>query len=419
MHNLLEVAIALPFLAILTWFAYAVITRLFAGDESSSFIRRVFLAAVLIRAIVALVSYLALPYGYLAPDEVGYVNSGHDVLATGEPGIRRALSGTGWLYFNALLAYPFGVHPVIPRFWNCVVGGAGPVIGFALARRLGAGSAARVTAILLAVFPSVVLWSSLNLKDADVFFLILLGLLFALRLQERRGASDIAGLCITFVVLLSLRQFASLNLAVSVAVAWIAASGVARRIGSVRSPWLSVGVPIIACLAIFLVVASVVPSFGETVFRLGGLEPLARLRQAFAVGAGSATNAAPGLETLPGVLVFLPQGLADFFLRPFPWERGSSLSLLTRPETVAYYLLLATGSAGMVVSLRRQASRSLPLVSFFVLSAVGYSLVLSNLGTIYRERAQLLLILFVFVGVACERLTAPARLPPAYPGVSK
>jgi hypothetical protein len=35
---------------------------------------------------------------------------------------------------------------------------------------------------------------------------------------------------------------------------------------------------------------------------------------------------------------------------------------------------------------------------------MGYALVVSNLGTIYRERNELLVVMFVFVGVAVDGL---------------
>ena len=409
MTDLLQVGGGLLFLSVLTVIAWGVVAKLFANDDAGLFVRRLFLAAVVLRAALALGSYFALPYGALAPDETGYLKAAQLLLVTGRFDLARALNGSGWIYFNAFLFHAFGFDPLLPRFWNCVVGGATAVLSFALARRLGAGSAARATATLVAIFPSLVLWSSLNLKDADVDFLILLGLLLALRLQEARQAVDVSTLGVVLLTLLTLRQFACVVLLVAIVVARLASLRPARRTVPFAESLVKVVGPVLLVCVLLLISAAVIPSVGEAIFKAAGPERLAHLRHALALGAGSATNPDPGLDTFAGIVAFLPTGLVDFLLRPFPWERGSLISLLTRPETIAYYVLLVPAIGGIAINLRSNASRALPPLSFLALSAIGYALVLSNLGTIYRERSQLYPILFAFAAVGAGRWWPVAR----------
>jgi len=400
--GILQVATAIALLVAGTAVVWAVVGLVIGADrETRRFLQRLFLAAVLVRAALALGTYLVLPYGALAPDEAGYLIVAKALLASGRENIAAAEGGRGWIYFNALLIHSFGVNPLLPRFWNCIVGALSPLLCFALARRLGAGRAARWTAILAAFFPSIVVWSTLNLKDADVYFLVLAGLLLGLQLREEGPKLlRIAGIGLILVLLFSLRQFAAEVLAVALLVAWAASSRPARWLGSRRHPWRMVGAPIAALIVILLAVGVAFPPIGAHVYTITGLGQLAHTRHELGVGAKSVTNLDPGIGTLAGALRFLPLGLVDFMLRPFPWEPGSSLSGLTRPETVAYYILLLPAGWGALQGLRRSPAVALPLITYLVIGALGYGLVISNLGTLFRERAPFLLVLLVFVGVA-------------------
>jgi hypothetical protein len=409
-----QISEGIALLTATTALAWVAVGRLYVADrETAKFLQRLFLAAVLVRAGVALGTYVLLPYGALAPDQQAYVNAAKVLLASGPLHFRAALdSSQGWLYFNALLFHGLGLNPLLPRFWNCLVGGLTPVLSFALARRLGAGQAARWTAILVAFLPSLVLWSSLNLKDADVWFLVLTGLLLAVHFRNDIWLLPrIAGIGLILVILFSLRQFAAEVLALSALVALIAASPPARWIGSLRHPWRTVGAPIAVLVVLALAAGIVFPHIGAAIYKIAGLGQLVALRHGFGEGARSVTNADPGIGTLAGALRFLPSGVVDYMLRPFPWEHGTQLAVLTRPEAIAYYLLLVPAALGVLLGLRRAPALALPLVTYLVIAAVGYGLVISNLGTLYRERAPLVVLLFVFAGLGIGVLWPSGEAP--------
>jgi hypothetical protein len=415
----IQVAVAILLLAVIAAIAVGALARFFPEDpDGARFLRWLFLASVFVRTAIAVGSFLFLPYGFLAPDEAGYVGAAPPVAVAPAPenppgpaarppawlpkGVLKAataLSGRGWPYFNNQL----GRTRLLPRLWNCVIGSLTPILCYALARRLGAGRAARLSAILAAFFPSLLLWSSLNLKDADVGLLVAAGLLLAIQPQALRirYLAGILGIGVILVVLLSLREYAAAALAASVGVALVTCSGLARWVGARPYRRIALGVLIAGLVAVVLIRY---PGMGETMYRQAGLEQLAHLRRGFAVGAGSATNPNPGIGTLAGALKFLPTGVVDFLLRPFPWERGSALATLTRPETVLYYIFLVPAALGILLAIWRTFGLALPLVTFLVIEVVGYALVISNFGTIYRERAPILLVLFVFAGVAMGEL---------------
>jgi len=381
--------------------------------HEARFLQIVFVAALLVRVGVAISTFDLLPYGYAAPDEVGYVASARALMASGHLSLGEVLNGEGWQYFNLLLFHLFGVNLLLPRLWNCVVGAVTPIVCFSLARSLGAGSAARWTALLVGGFPSLVLWSSLNLKDADVWLLILGGLLLVIRMQDSFRWWCLPTLLIIMAALEPIRRYADDALLVAACVSLIVTLRPMRQLASRPDFMRGAAVVFVVLAGILVTAAYVFPNAGEGIYRSAGLVQLATLRHNFAIGAHSAINPDPGLGTLRGTLAFLPNGLRDFFLRPFPWEAGGGLFEVTRLEAVVYYASLLFAALGIVYSLKTSAARALPPLTFLIVTGIGYALVIANVGTIYREREQLIVVMFAFVGVGVQtiRLYTQHRRP--------
>jgi hypothetical protein len=375
------------------------------------FLRLIFIAALVLRCGLAVVTYIKLPYGYFAPDEAGTVLAASNYLAN-TPTSTLAAHGQTWIFFNVLIFRIFGTQPMLPRLWNCLVGAATPLLGYAIAREFGAAArGARWTAFLIAFFPSLVLWSSLNLHDVDAYFVILLAFLVTMGLQADPRWWRIAAVGLTICAMYLLRIFSDSTLLVAVV------SGLlVSRLRVPRSVALPIAGVTAGAIVAFIVSALVFPRAGQFIYERTGLARLAGIRRSLASGARSAVDVNPGLQSLGGVLAFLPLALVDFFLRPFPWEGGSSLNLLTRPEVVLYYLLLPVVILGIVLTVKKNATRAVPSLVFLAISGLGYALTVSNLGTIFRERDALLIVMFTFVGVAIDAIAT--RLPSRRSGAS-
>jgi hypothetical protein len=115
------------------------------------------------------------------------------------------------------------------------------------------------------------------------------------------------------------------------------------------------------------------------------------------------------------ILAFLPSGLLFFFLGPFPWNSGSVLQQLATPEMLIYYVLLPFMAIGLRRAIGRHASQVIPLLTFSAIVAVSYSLTLTNFGTLFRFRDQLLLVMLCFAGIGLRGHTHRQRQAPAEP----
>jgi len=366
------------------------------------FLRLIFVAALLLRCGLAVVTYIKFPYGYFAPDEAGTVQVAANYLYN-TPSSPVA-HGQGWMFFNIFVFRIFGIEPMLPRLWNCVVGACTPLLGYALAQEYGAVRGARWSAILIGFFPSVVLWSSLNLHDVDAYLVILLAFLLTIRLQDSPRWWRVVAVALTLSAMYLLRIFSDAALLVAVVCGLLVWQLRMPRRMVIRIAGLAGGA-IVASIA----GALVFPRAGQFIYGKSGLSRLADIRRSFASGARSAVDVDPGLQSLGGVLAFLPLALVDFLLRPFPWEKGSSLSALTRPEVILYYAILPLVAVGIVLGVRKAGVRTVPGLVFLAITGVGYALVVSNLGTIYRERGELLIVMFTFVGVAVDAIGTRLR----------
>jgi multidrug transporter EmrE-like cation transporter len=86
-------------------------------------------------------------------------------------------------------------------------------------------------------------------------------------------------------------------------------------------------------------------------------------------------------------LQYLPTGIAYALFAPFPWSTGRTLDLLTVPEMIAWYVLLAFALATLWRERRRW--RELVGVSLFCAGLLAVlALAEGNYGTLFRHRAM-------------------------------
>jgi len=299
----------------------------------------------------------------------------------------------GYYVWNAIVYTVVGYLPLAATLPNAAVAGVSAVLAYKMAGELAGPRAARVAGAFAALFPSLVLWSSLNLKDAAAIATILLALRGAQVLQ--RGFSP-AGLLMVAVGIAGLSQFRNYLvslLAVSVGLSWL--------LPRLRAASLPVTIAVWAVLAVGL---ALYPGPVESLTEQANFETLGTHRRNLALG-DSAYYGEADVSTPGAALRFLPVGLAYFLLAPAPWQLFNARQWLTLPEMLAWYALLPQVFFGWRYLLRRRVRAALPIGTFAVLGTLSYALVESNLGTAYRHRAQVLVLYLIFaaVGIATRR----------------
>ncbi|MEE9606241.1 MAG: glycosyltransferase family 39 protein [Myxococcota bacterium] len=366
----------------------------------------IFLGAALTRAAVAITIAYGVPAEYFALDQRLYQRIGWEIAESwaGRGTAPEPITDkSGYYVWNALVYSVVGNVPLAAALCNAVAGGLSAILAYRLAGEVAGARAGRVAALLAGFFPSLVLWSSLNLKDAFAILAILAALRGGQGLQTRFSLASAALLAAGLLGLAQLRTYLVVVLAVSLAVGLVL-----PRLRQAAAP---------ATLAVWLVLCVLVIRFAgsfETLTDGAALEELGRHRRNLALGE-SVYHGDVDISTPGRALRFLPIGLAYFLLAPAPWQLWNSRQWLTLPEMLAWYALLPQVFFGLRHALRTRSHAALPLATFALLGTVSYALVESNLGTAYRHRAQVLVLFLIFaaVGLATRHARCAASQRPA------
>ena len=98
-------------------------------------------------------------------------------------------------------------------------------------------------------------------------------------------------------------------------------------------------------------------------------------------------------------MTILPIGFAYLMLAPFPWQAGNLRQAITIPEVLLWWAMIPFLIIGLIYSVRHKLRNAFPMLIFSLLLTLSYSLFQGNVGTAYRQRTQIQVFLFIFIGV--------------------
>lgn len=361
-------------------------------------------AALLLRLLGAAVvnaSSLWLSFG---PDSIHWELLGQALLDRSNglyvvPELDRAIDQHYlFVLLNSAAITVFGSARYPIAFLNAVAGTGAAVLVGRYAQQLYGSRVARDATLVALYFPSLILWSTLNLREVWSLGAILLVLISAQRVKSRFAPLSLAVLFGSLGALYLLRPYL-------VALLGAALLGALPITTPRRIPYAMVALALIAA-----VMTAYGPEVGSSVtFSVDSLEDLHYLRQGLSYG-GSAFSQDTDTRTLAGTLAYLPLGVARFLFSPFPWSVRSLTQLTALPESV-FVLVMAFGATRQAIrdGLERPSHLSVPIMAFLIISC-AYGLVSGNEGTAFRHRAQVLPILIILW--CAWRAQAPSRPPP-------
>lgn len=366
---------------------------------------RLLFYGLLVRVVVALVLEFTGFSVRLAPDEQTYGAAGWRTalywmdevsLPDWRMSTRQPL---GYFYLNAAFYYVFG-HTDIPlKLVNALLGALTGRYIYLIARTLFGAEVARRSATLAAFFPSLVLWSSVNIRDVWVIFLILFVSWHSLRIVKGRSVVALASVALGVYAITFFRDYLFFVVALPPVVAFLI--GTRGNLGRNF---------VFAMLAAVGVLYMVERGAGAEAVPHMSLESLSQARQDMAQGAGSAYQQDVDISTPGRALLFLPVGIAYFLFSPFPWQMTSLLKLFSLPEMLLMYYLTPAIVRGIVHTVRHRFREGLQTLLLTALLTISYALGEGNVGTLYRHRAQAILfyLMFAAVGLELKRVPKPA-----------
>jgi len=315
-------------------------------------------------------------------------------------------------HLNAIVVYTIG-----PRYTMLVLsmlnGVLATIAAYVISRlslALFGPVAARRTFILCAFFPSLVLWTSINLREAWSFLFLSGVLLNAHRLRDKVTTQALLIFAICTVGLAFVRSY----------LVFVVAAGLGLSYLAVKAKRLPVTLLMFAVVGVVLTMMS--GRFGKVTdfsnFNLGDkLALVDQLHRGLShTGAhygeswGDSSYASTyDLSTPQGILLHLPRGLSMFLFAPFPWSINSWRQALALPETFVWYFFFWQAVKAMWREGKNRLSHVAAPLFVVLLITISYGIVEGNEGTAYRHRAHALLLYFIFSGAEHAHRRAQGR----------
>jgi hypothetical protein len=305
----------------------------------------------------------------------------------------------GYFHYSGVLFLITGMPYRLPAAAvNCCFGALTVVFVYRIARNLFGRTVAVRAGWLACLFPSLIIWSAQTLKEPVVILLETVALYGCTQLIRSGFSARHVLVTILAIVLMIPFRFYAAYIAIIVVVIAISVPRVGGRVSAQNSRvvvW-ALMIPVLALTGFMLQKEAQLERFN--------LDYVDRFRESAAKEA-SGVRVDTDLRTPTGFTVTLLVGVLHLMLAPFPWQLagGSLRMLLVGPELLLWWWIFFVGVLpGLRYSLRYRLLDVLPVLFFVVGLGLLYSLMFSNVGLIYRQRAQLLPYLLIFGAVGLQ-----------------
>ena len=385
----IEYLLMLVFFVLIAW----IILVTFVPDQKErSYLISVFLIALALRMLVSLLVHALLPPGYFAPDEPGTLMNGR-MIAESWSGNAMPHSIHGGIYAIAgAVFYIFGYKPNILFLLANFLGALTALNAYFITKRLFNEQSARYSAMVVTILPSLILWSSMPLKDIYSQFAITSIIHLTLRIKEHFRISNLMLILVLIAFVGFIRGYLVIIVLMAIAATFIPV----RKETFIRNAIIIAVFAMSFALFFSSYEAKQVPNHG--VKSGGTFQTLQQTRQGFYQG-GSKILGHINISNPINALLYSPLLLAVFFLAPFPWQiSGSILHNLATAESLVWYYFFYYAIKAIIRSFKEGNFDVMPVLVMIGVLSVAYALAISNIGAAYRFRAQVSVLFLVFTG---------------------
>lgn len=377
----------------------------YKSEANGQFLLRLFVAGLIARVILGVAIFAFRGQDFFGGDALTYDFFGYaQMLGWGGDKYFQSIAnqyvrsgvGSGWgmVYLVAAVYTVVGRNMLAMQFVNAVFGAATAIVIYLCAFQVFQNSrVARVAGIAVAFYPSLVLWSAQGLKDGPIVFCLALAILATLKLGEKLTIRYIVVLVVVLLGLVALRFYVFYMICVAIGGAFVigmqqvSATSFARQFSAV------------ILLGVALTYVGVTRSATAQFDRYGNLQQLQRSRLDLARSAESGFGRDVDVSSTSGAISTIPLGVLYLLFAPFPWQITSLRQSITLPEMLIWWASFPLLVLGLWFAIKYRLRMMSPILIFTVMLTIAYSVFQGNVGTAYRQRAQLLVFYFIFVAV--------------------
>jgi hypothetical protein len=380
----------------------AVIAGRYAYRQEShgKFLLNIFIWGLLIRLIIGSLIFAYRGQDFFGADAMTYDFLGNTQLSAwwgdsfAQLALKSRVSGWGMGYYVGAIYLVIGRNMLATQYGNAVLGAITAPIIFVCAQEVFNNvRVSRLATFAVAFFPSLILWSSQGLKDGPIVFLLALTILATLKLGKKLTFKYMVVLICSLSALLTLRFYLFYMIIAAVGGAFVVGSQALTTSSFVRQ------FIILIALGLALTYLGVTRYASVQLENFGNLERIERSRKDAAESANSGFGENADVSSGSGALSNVPLGLVYLLFAPFPWQVGSLRQAITLPEMIVWWASFPMIVLGTWFAIRYRLRVITPILIFTTMLSLAYSIVQGNVGTAYRQRAQLLVFYFIFAAV--------------------
>ena len=385
----------------------------------------IFVIAFVLRASVALVTHLGLSAELedkIIPLDAREYGIAFDILDSWKGnGIFNMKPGSfpAYSYYMAGIIYAVGHNRINVPLVNSLVGALAVFFIYGITRKISSRRAGYISSAIYAFFPSLIFWSSQNLKDTLCIFIIILSIWAAIKLKEPFRLSHMGYLFVILPLLMALnilRSFMFLFLIYGIVFSFLV--GISRPTYKKNILYAAIfyifmcAIPLHAYIGVLSELPLSIHNFLKDkafIFNFHRFSDLnkdletAAIKQ-YGMATGKAAYAVKVDISSPlKALKYLPKGITYFLFAPFPWSAEGLMQKLTIPETLIWYIIFPFVLYGLYIY-RSKWKMFFPVLFFTVITLTAYSLIEGNFGTAFRHRAVLMPLFFIFAGAGISEI---------------
>ncbi len=320
--------------------------------------------------------------------------------------------------FTTSMIYVFGESAMLPEAITITLNVTIVIAIYLICRHIGTTrGSARAAVVFAAFLPSLMLWSTQNLKDPVTGAAIAWGTLAYMKVGERAHGG--------YLLLLVVANFLALVYRPYVGILFIAGQGLAWA-STVKLPQNALGTvtriamfAIMTPLVLYIGTQEMQHTYGEDFGLEWAVDQYESFRQSGMAREGhhGSHYAIPLTASTPAQAILqLPIRVLLLLLSPIPLFPGSTIRLMMYPEMWFMYLYIVPRFVGGF----REAWRKnrLALVTILLLLApviVSYALKTSVSGEAVRMRSQFMAVLLIFAGIGHGLRSQSAEEPQPAP----
>ena len=372
-------------------------------DDERTFLLRLFFVGLMVRIMLAAVINMGHMEDFFGGDAHTYDIFGQSLLQ-GLHGdkyhmekyqsfVASGAGAWGMLYLVAGIYEAVGRNLLAVQLVNASIGAATGIVVYQTAMVLFSNKrVAKLAALLVTFFPSLILWSSQALKDGLIILALAISILATLRLMEKITFGWVCVITVSLLTLLSLRFYIFYMMTAAVAGSFFLGMKTLSAQGFIQR-FLAVTV-----IGMAFTWFGVLQYAGTQFDRFANLKQIQMSRQDQAE-ADSGFGKDVDISTTEGALTVIPLGTMYLLLAPFPWQFQTLRQSITLPEMIVWWFSFPLLVLGMWYSIKHRLRQVSPIVIFTTMLTLVYSIFQGNVGTAYRQRSQLLVFYFIFVAV--------------------